>query len=40
MDDGIVRPHPPGTAELNNLKSKFRALPQFEVVDWVGALRS
>lgn len=34
MDDGIVRPDPPVTAALNNLKSKLRADPQFDVVDW------
>ncbi|OQU96987.1 hypothetical protein CLAIMM_02992 [Cladophialophora immunda] len=33
-DDDVVRPHPPITAAMKNLKAKLQGLNQFEVVDW------
>lgn len=34
FDDGLVRPHPPITSALHNLKHRLGALPQFDVVDF------
>ncbi|EXJ80898.1 hypothetical protein A1O3_07186 [Capronia epimyces CBS 606.96] len=34
-DDEIVKPHPPVTAALKNIKAKLQSLPDhFEIVDW------
>jgi amidase len=33
-DDGIVKPHPPITTAMQNLKRKLDHLPQFETVNW------
>ncbi|EXJ86205.1 hypothetical protein A1O1_06575 [Capronia coronata CBS 617.96] len=34
-DDGVVKPHPPVTAAMQNLKAKLQSLPdRYEIVDW------
>jgi amidase len=35
LDDGVVKPHPPVTSALQNMKHRLGALPQFNVVDFV-----